>query len=873
MTLDARFCDFFAAVNHGAQPYPWQRRLVAQVASTGRWPDIVAPTGSGKSSVIDAHVFLVAEDAAGRLAHRLPRRLVMVAPRRVLVDDQFERAHMLAERLRIALDGDDGSSVCEVARVLAGLCTSDGTVEPLPVWRLRGGVLLEDGWRLEPAACQVLCSTPLMWGSRLLLRGFGASLRSRNLEAGLLGQDVVAVVDEAHLHERLVDTARNVAERNPSSMGLQVVGMSATRPLSGAALGLSADDRVDEKLRRRVDAPKAVDIVEVEDWPADVAAAIVGRAREVQGAGTVGVFVNDVPTALRVASSLSEDAQTQVELVCGRLRLADVQRLRERRPGLLDASGNPDVDFLVSTQSLEVGVDLDLSAMVTMLAPASALAQRAGRLNRSGALEDAVFSVISPEGIAAADPESLEAVFAPYEASEMIASARWLEGLDGQISPAAVAASELPEPVRPLLPRLGAIDLETLSITSYSLAADPDAELYLEDPTGLVAEIGIVARRHLDHEAEVVESALVACPPRAHEIATMRRGKALDRVVRAALEHPVGPWLVRVVEGRRHAEPLRDSDDLRPGDMLVVADGTAICTNGVVGLGDVKGRAEGLEDVLAEVPPGAPVDRVLALPVEAVDPIADEDTALSGRTARNAIAEALAAAGAQDAARVVRGHRRLTELELVWCAGAGTEGLLAIRETRGRAPQAALAASEGPVTVEAHQQLVEDRMRAIVEALRPVELGADPEQLARAARHHDDGKRHPRFQARMGASDQVLAKPLAGHRPDRGDGWRHEQLSAAYAAEATDSDPLVVTLVAGHHGAGRPLFDRDSARLLDGWEECPDSVTDQAGRLFGPLGRYEIDRSRLQRSLGVHRLAYLEALLRCADMQISREGR
>src|SRR3954453_6200170 len=103
--LQDDFAAFFAAANEGARPYPWQSALVERVAETGRWPDIAAPTGAGKSSVIDVHVFLVAEHAAGRLATRPPRRLVLVAPRRVLVDDQYERAMRVSAALREAEDG------------------------------------------------------------------------------------------------------------------------------------------------------------------------------------------------------------------------------------------------------------------------------------------------------------------------------------------------------------------------------------------------------------------------------------------------------------------------------------------------------------------------------------------------------------------------------------------------------------------------------------------------------------------------------------------------------------------------------------------------------------------------------------------------
>jgi hypothetical protein len=82
-----------------------------------------------------------------------------------------------------------------------------------------------------------------------------------------------------------------------------------------------------------------------------------------------------------------------------------------------------------------------------------------------------------------------------------------------------------------------------------------------------------------------------------------------------------------------------------------------------------------------------------------------------------------------------------------------------------------------------------------------------------------------------------------------------------------------MVLVAAHHGHGLPLFNRDADEVLNGWTECDPDVVAALKELYGPSGRYELERARLQRTLGVHRLAHLEALLRCADMQVSREGR
>jgi CRISPR-associated endonuclease/helicase Cas3 len=183
LTAD-QFPEFFAKI-HGDdhRPFGWQQRLLAQVL-TGRWPErIDAPTGAGKTAVIDVHVFAVALMAAGAAPARVPRRLALVVDRRTLVDDQYEHTRRLAELL-VGASGD--GVLAQVATALRTLRESKGNGEPLVIGSLRGGLPPSRAWRDDPTACTVLHATPDMWGSRLLLRGYGASRHARPREAGLL---------------------------------------------------------------------------------------------------------------------------------------------------------------------------------------------------------------------------------------------------------------------------------------------------------------------------------------------------------------------------------------------------------------------------------------------------------------------------------------------------------------------------------------------------------------------------------------------------------------------------------------------------------------------------------------------------------------
>ena len=909
------FTEFFAAVHKGDGPFQWQERLLGQVL-TGRWPDrIDAPTGAGKTAVIDVHVFAVALMATETTTVRVPRRLALVVDRRALVDDQHEHARALADLLATAT-GD--GVVARVAHALRGLRAGAGRdwkekeLDPLVVGSLRGGLPASRAWRDDPVACAVINATPDMWGSRVLLRGYGATRHARPREAGLLARDSVVVVDEAHLARQLLRTARRVtelqgcAEEKLAVPALQVVETTATPSTAGGiTVGVEeADFAVDTELARRLCTAKPVRTLPLPAWPLpDKGPAHKAGLRELVDAtkrlhaefgATVGCLVNTVGVAVEVAKEL-KDAGLEVELLCGRLRPHDIAELRHRRGGLLTLKGNPAVDVLVATQTLEVGVDLDLHAMVTELAPGTALAQRAGRVNRLGLRPTAV------EVIVPADPGTLTGVkTGPYDADDLQEAFSWLgeranDGLG--LAPWAFRdAAPLPPSVRrvpgarvhaadtwPFL-RLELWDTWQLARTSDELAAEPDLELWLSDDLEPDRDIGLLVRAGLDTDVTAAVEMLRILPPRRHEVFPTPLALA-RRVLKERIQTSDVPRVMLRVRARE-VDVLEDPDDLRPGDQIVVDCTCRVFRAGVV---DELGTDQAT-DVLES---GDPRKGDLALVLDWVRDVEgaaaasfDEPTDRTKRAGLAAVVQGLAQGAVErrqkwllDVATLLRG--RIADVDVVLQESLGPEGqprVLIADQRRARRDDEARQTwtpAEDAVTLDQHQDAVAKRAEVIGSRLG---LGVElVEMLRLAGLHHDDGKEDRRFQAtlKVAPDDAVLAKSR-GLSPSQWraaysesglpSGWRHEQLSAALCWDRLDGEAerdLVTRLVGTSHGRGRAGYPHTGTELC--------AEPDAAVELFDD-GLWDEIVERTDRRFGVWGTAYLEALLRAADGQISGEG-
>ena len=905
------FSAFFAALNGGHAPFSWQQDLVDHIVTTGTWPHrIVAPTGAGKSSVVDVHLFVNALFASGN-GPRVPRRLCVVVGRRALVDSQADRA-MNIQRSMVDLLNNDAASgesdiIYRVAKLLSSFHVHDVT-EPFLVGHIRGELSNRSLPVNEPSACAVIAATPDMWGSRLLFKGYGSSKQARPRETALIAMDSVFVLDEAHLNQQLLVTAERVAKLQEfgADIGvprLQVVETTATpsEPKKGqteVGVDVSNLDGVDDaELLRRVNSVKELHRVSVEKWNgapgnSEVVAHAVAEihklrneqtSSEVEQSRTIGCIVNHVDTALKIANELKK-RKLNVELIVGRMRTYDLEQLREKHPLLLTCAGDNEIDVVVATQTLEVGIDIDFSSLVTELAPASSLAQRFGRVNRLGKRKDSKIVVLEP-----ADLIKVKDEVPPYKGDDLRKAYDWLDVLSQQnsVNPAALLACVSPPTSRPrlLYQRPELTDLLEFSRTSEDMYAEPDLDLWLHDSLEDQKAIGgIVVREQLPVDDFVALELLKAFPPENNEVfpasLDILRDKLSQLVVddrqRIKLERSKPDILRRAFFFRDgEVEICTPRYRLHPGDVIIIDRGIPFTTEKVA----VKGKPDDKE------PPEAVKNEnveVLTFNTGMSDSEADIFREFCGLTPDEATSIWRESGHEGDIvlSNSIQDDLRFGEV-VPWYAIVYSEELQEDSDTRQEWTR-----SQGKVFLDDHQNDVAVRAKKIVEAVGLKEdFGTD---VVVAAQHHDDGKADHRFQSMLGGlrAEKELAKSevrtrqetkISRQRSGLPQGWRHEQMSVVLVtAEKVQGklscSDLALRIIGCSHGNGRNSFKHTDRILLQNVQGSDSDILRQKAHDLFFIGRWEELIEETDMKFGPYVTAYLEALERAADVQISAEG-
>ena len=338
------FSAFFRDV-HGYKPFPWQRRLTTQVLERETWPKVIdLPTGTGKTAVLDTAVFALAAQPTIS-----PRRVVFVIDRRIVVDQVYERAQRIQDRIEAA-NTHVLQRIRERLRKLSG-------GKALGVATLRGGIPIDDEWTHQPDQPWVVVSTVDQFGSRLLFRGYGVTQSMRPVHAALAGNDCLVILDEVHLSVPFAETLAQIATLHSTLLPRRfvVVEMSATpsdKSTKPFTLDTSTDLEGCEELRQRVEAAKQAQLEHIQSQDA-IPAAVLKIVKSIDqhnrktdsGVRSIGVVVNRVRTARETYETLAS-AGFSTHLITGRMRPLDREDALDRIGPVVDPDGNRHSDQL-----------------------------------------------------------------------------------------------------------------------------------------------------------------------------------------------------------------------------------------------------------------------------------------------------------------------------------------------------------------------------------------------------------------------------------------------------------------------------------------------------------------------------------------------
>lgn len=547
----------------GHAPMRWQQRLYREFLD-GRIPSALdLPTGLGKTSVITIWLIAQAHGAA------LPRRLVYVVDRRVVVDQASDEAERIVDRLQA------DEPIANGLRMRLGIGTGG-----LAVSTLRGGRAEDRGWTYDPAAPAIIVGTVDLIGSRLLFSGYRLSRWSRPLQAGLLGVDSLIVLDEAHLSPAFESASRRVcALRNQATPTpipeLNLLPLSATPgdDREDGVFRLTNEDYEDATVRRRTGRERPTKRLTFEQLGTAkdaLADALANRAAEYDGAKrAVLVYCHSRDVAKKAAERLrallQKERAADVELVIGARRGHERDELTTKptyRAFGASSEDAPNVKqqadrgwptdgrtrYLVCTAAGEVGADLDAEAAVMDLVPVERMVQRLGRVNRRGnSAEPAPVTIFySPADLTAVasdkDEKKAEAarLYPTKNAFEQHLRELDASGLDGSPEQIGRMLRALGEEGRkatftppPKIPTIERDHVEAWALTSLkSHPGRPEVDRFLRGDVDEEPQTTMVWRVDVPYLADLpergIERALEAVPLRPPELLEAPTREAVD---------------------------------------------------------------------------------------------------------------------------------------------------------------------------------------------------------------------------------------------------------------------------------------------------------------------------------------------------------
>lgn len=837
----------------GNAPFPWQRVLYERFVG-GDFPEVCdLPTGLGKTSVIALWVLALVENP------KLPRRLVYVVNRRTVVDQSTAEA----ERLRSQLVTPEARHLRDALDALGAVTAK----HPLAISTLRGEFADNGAWRRDPSRPAIIVGTVDMIGSRLLFSGYGCGFRSRPLHAGFLGQDALLVHDEAHLEpafQSLLTAIADEQRRSSEPRPLKVLALSATGR-SEPDFTLGDEDFHNAVVQRRLHARKGLQLHLVDDRK-ELPERIATKAAELDG--KVVVFLSSVDHAEKCAQVLRKTRKHSVATLTGTMRGAERDGLVNNpvfarflpRPsaGVKPQEGTV---FLVATSAGEVGIDLSADHLVTDLPPFDALAQRLGRVNRYG-LGDAEVHVYceklkeppkTKEDGEEDDNEDDESGkrkdeydHARFFTRALLSKLPRRDDERREASPSALRALPRDKRVEASTPEpeIHHVDALLFDRWSYTTLIEPlpgrppvaewlHGKAEWEPPRTNVAwrnEVAWLTKEHLGRDT--LDDFLADYPLRSRETLSDVTSRVLNQLKKLAARDKDGVQLAWLVRHDKPAEFMKLVDLVHRYDSKknpTLDDATVVLAR------EVGGLREGLLDGAAEFDPAVQYDQ-------------------GAKKNERLVHESEEAPNAPPGMRLVRAVKRKVEEDdvLLWWH---------LYTSSRRADDDGSRNSRKELELDVHLERTETWAARLAHRLALPDH--ERTALARAGRAHDLGKRRRVWQRSIKRfKDPPLAKgPM---QPSELGHYRHELGSlhdGDFSGLSEEAKDLALHAIAAHHGRARPHFPP-----IESYDpELKDDVVAALVRAV-PL-RFD----QLQRRYGRWGLAWLESILRAADVLGSEE--
>jgi CRISPR-associated endonuclease/helicase Cas3 len=850
----------------GNKPFPWQEKLFNEFVEKEFRISCPIPTGLGKTSIIALWLLALAQHARMGTVSRFPRRLVYVVNRRTVVD---QSTHEAGNMLKALIEKPGLQQIADALRNLQ----VDAEGPPMAISTLRGQFADNAEWREDPSRPAVIVGTVDMIGSRLLFSGYGCGFKSRPFHAGLLGQDTLLVHDEAHLEpafQELVMAIGNEHQRCNEFGSFRVMELTATsRAAANDKTSLfSGKDLKHPVAKKRVKAKKWIKfhVVDDEKKIADKIIEIAGKYKD--SGQAILIFLRRIDHVNYVVKALRKIVPKSVETLTGTLRgqerddLARENHVFARFMRSPEAKPQEGTVYLVCTSAGEVGVNISADHLVCDLTPFDSMMQRFGRVNRFGE-GDACIDIIY-SSIAITKLKQKESSLTPFE--QACAQTRLLlkrlpkngaKRFDA--SPAALMkipdedkqAAFTPEPI--ILPTSDILfDAWALTSVRQKLPGRPPVADWLHGVEEWEQPVTYVAWRE---EVEIITDHLVAnyppedlledYPLKPHEFLRDQTKRVFEELEKIATRCPEMPgWVIspegnievfsslaRLVEKygqKKNATGLADHTVLLPpkggGLKNGMLDGTSEVDDGKFDIADEW--SDGLRRRLwddHECPKDMRLIRTIDIKCDVDDESEDETF-----EQRYWYWHVQPRSADDDGSRTARIKQDLS----------------------------------------GHLRLAEDFAKRIVAKLGLAKLESTAVVLASGG--HDYGKDRMIWQRSIGNHhypEQTLAKSGARMRPVDLTGYRHEFGSMIDMSKRpefrelpSEVQDLVLHLIAAHHGRARPHFPEHEAFDHDQPEEVSSAIAREVPRRF----------ARLQRKYGRWGLAYLESLVRAADIMASQ---